>query len=391
MHKKPSTMSLVADYGSSSESESESEQQHVVTNLNPPAPAAPAKKKKIFVVPATTPKSAEASSGSAASALPVDLSSGPVPKPAPKTSIASFLPAPKHRKQHHNGNAATSAALKLSKETRTLGGGSLQKQKFFDGDLSMAAKDDSDLVETPRAATSAPAAAPQKQDVRVVPAAVLAREAKLAKLQKEGKLAPVSKKQRQFYPSVSNYNPQPDSVAATATSSSESNATPKKTLPVLFSGIQSNTDTIETDTDPEQATTYKPIMIEPEEEDVEEGEVEPAPTPVTGPTASPPNADDIDAILAKHELGRNSRKRHLQGGSQAAEVIDFSVDDFYEKNRELNEQEGNKPTNVVRAIGGGKHQLSSLLRSAQNNREGLEEMFLQNKRTKKDASSKYGF
>jgi hypothetical protein len=396
-------MSLVADYGSSSESEFETGPQDLVTKLDPPAPAAPAKKKKIIVVPTTALKTAAASSVSAASALAVDLSSGSAPRVAPKTSISSFLPAPKHRKQQqHNGTAktasATSAALKLSKESRTLGGGGLQKQKFFDGDLSIADTSDSGLVEAPSAT---PAAAPQQQDVRVIPAAVLAREAKLAKLQKEGKSAPVTKKQRQFYPSVSNYSPQPVPVASTAAAStlapSENtyNATPKKALPVLFSGIQNKVDVTGAEGDPEQATAYKPIMIDSEEEQEEEAEPEderePAPTPTSMLTASRSHADDIDTILSKHEPGRNSRKRHRQAGGQAAEVIDFSVDAFYEKNREFNEQEGNKPTNVVRAIGGGKHQLSSLLRSAQNNREGLEQMFLQNKRTKKEAGSKYGF
>lgn len=383
-------MSLVADYGSSSESESENEQHHVITKLQPPPPAT-LKKKKIILVPATSQPATPITPG-----VPADRSGA---RPAPKSSILSFLPAPKNRKQH-NGNpnaSSTSTALKLSKESRTLGGGSLQKQKFFDGDLNMVAAtttttaSESTLI-TPSLVVPAQPVAPQ-QDVTVVPAAVLARQAKLEKLQKSGKAGPVSKKPRQFYPSVS--NPQPVSTVPNKTPELKAAviAGPKKVLPVLFSGINIEQETNEPELESTSHGAYQPLMIEQEESKFgnEHNLVQPALFTESEPVTTEQQPDVVSEILSKHELGRNNRKRHRFQEAQSAEVVNFSVDEFYEKNRLDNALEGNKTTNVVRAIGGGKHQLSSLLRSAQNNREGLEEMFLQNKRTKKEAGSKYGF
>lgn len=387
-------MSLVADYGSSSESESE--QHHVIPKLQPPPQTLTTlkkKKKTILIVPAT-------SQPPVTPGLPADRSSA---RPAPKSSILSFLPAPKNRKQHNeNPNASSaSAALKLSKESRTLGGGGLQKQKFFDGDLNMVAATATTTTTTASENTLITSSLvvpsqPPQQDVKVVPAAVLARQAKLEKLQKSGKTGPVSKKPRQFYPSVSNYNPQPVLTETNTNPALKTAVTagPKKVIPVLFSGLINNTEQrpIEPELESTSHGAYQPLMIEQEESKFgdEHNLLNPASVITESVTVTTEQPDVVSDILSKHELGRNNRKRH-QDTQSPAEVVDFSVDDFYERNRLDNALEGNKTTNVVRAIGGGKHQLSSLLRSAQNNREGLEEMFLQNKKTKKEAGSKYGF
>lgn len=428
-------MSLVADYGSSSESENEPDD--VVTVPAAAAAAAPAKRpaaaavvagssksaparRKIFVVP-SKPDNLQSTGGPAASnpETTPDRSTSIFGKP----SIASFLPAPKNRKATSKASAATngsstasvgstaSAAVvvmqhEVSKQTRTLGGGI--KNKFFDGEVAMVApmpvpgptsKDES-------SGTSASDEPPAKK-VKVIPAAVLARQAKAAKLAKQGKPIPANLVSSPG-PSVSR-GPGPE-VSAIAMPEVQDElvdqpAKPKKlNLPSLFSldAAQHKVKPgpalpIDEDLESGSAHEYKPIMLEDDEQDQEpptENPIDSIQTPLPLTTAERAQAELL-AEINKHEPSRTRKHpaSSVTGNSNNnPAIIDFSMDDFYQTNAELRAQglldESKRP---VKAIGGGRHQLTTLLRSAQTNKEGLEEMYAQNRRTKKEAGSKYGF
>lgn len=370
-------MSLLVDYSSSSESEGEEEQAPVVAPVKAPAPA-PARKIIVAAKPASTETDKQAA---APAALAPDQSVSVFGKP----SIASFLPAPKHRKKvvatpASNGSVtSTGAGLRiehaLSSKTRTLGGGI--KNTFFDGEVSMA---EGGAVEGSAAAGAAPVQPPAKR-VKLVPAAVLAREAKAAKLARLGKSASPSPSPSSIPASAASSAPlpEPQTVAAPA------QAKPKSQLPSLFtmSASQGNA-MVGPAAAPESERPYEPIMLERAEPESEDDEDQPQ-APIQAPdqdTSTPSPSIDLSA----HERGR-----HAAPGSSVP-VVDFSVSDFYASNLALKAQgalaENKRP---VQAVGGGRHQLSSLLRSAQTNQEGLAQMHAEHRKNKREAGSKYGF
>lgn len=91
----------------------------------------------------------------------------------------------------------------------------------------------------------------------------------------------------------------------------------------------------------------------------------------------------------------NNNPYQLPSDIDSLPIIDFNVDQFYKSNMDAQGGAANMATHQinrpVRAVASGKHQLSSLIRSAYENRDGLEEMFAANRKTKKDIGSKYGF
>lgn len=109
----------------------------------------------------------------------------------------------------------------------------------------------------------------------------------------------------------------------------------------------------------------------------------------------------INTTSAPKEQSTSSGKPKRRDPFSAPEGIDtdslvtFNVDEFYQSNLDAHggatQMAGHQINRPVRAVASGKHQLSSLIKSAQENREGLEEMFANNRKTKKEIGSKYGF
>lgn len=90
--------------------------------------------------------------------------------------------------------------------------------------------------------------------------------------------------------------------------------------------------------------------------------------------------------------GKRTRKRGRDEIPDASGLVEFNVDEFYAENM----AHGNMSEDIkrpVKAVGSSRqqHQLSSLIRSAQQRQAGLQEMYAQQKRTKKEVGSKYGF
>lgn len=404
-------MSLVADYGSGSESDDDTDQiapavpvkAVPVQKSKPPAP------RKIIVA---KPASAAAFESNEAKSKdpPKDKSLSIFGKP----SIASFLPAPKNRKKpaatgsaggtgpgssapsSGTGSPAVSMVHEVSKQTRTLGGGI--KNTFFDGEIATAMPQ--------RAPNSDGGAEPPAKKVKLIPAAVLARQAKAAKLAKLGQPVPSSLKSS--IPLVTSQEgplvgpEKPVSPAQTVLTPTPEPTKAKLNLPSLF-GIETAGKAKQGPALPAtDAADYKPIMLENEEE---ETATEDAPglgdemyneQVHDGRHTDEPTAGDASnslvAEITKHELGNARSRKAAAAAAGAPTVVDFSVADFYATNASLKAQgmldENKRP---VKAIGGGRHQLTTLLRSAQTNQEGLEQMYAENRRTKKEAGSKYGF
>ncbi|KAA8914139.1 hypothetical protein TRICI_003036 [Trichomonascus ciferrii] len=283
--------------------------------------------------------------------------------------IGSFLPAPKGRiakreipgsaqedKEDSSRSSSSSISAPVSRQNRVLGGG---LKPTFDGEVAMDA-------EQPRLPVAVPVAVKER---KMVPASVLARRAKY------GDSAPSPKK-----PQQSESAPRPDS----------DDHKPKKAMPNLFSfGSQAAS------TGPaepmESNKEYEPIMLEKEQRaDTNEQEI-------TGSERKPDASGGLQALAADSgisvkDIERLEGRRRRTMKDEPVNVVDFSVDEFYQTNEDLRQkgllEESKRP---IQAVGSGRHQLRSLVESAQQNREGLEDMFTKNRRTKAEAGSKYGF
>ncbi|KAK9461051.1 mitotic checkpoint regulator, MAD2B-interacting-domain-containing protein [Lipomyces oligophaga] len=81
--------------------------------------------------------------------------------------------------------------------------------------------------------------------------------------------------------------------------------------------------------------------------------------------------------------------RHRRGGP--IKIVDYSVDDQYTSNKAYIDSGVGSTSQPVRAISSGKHQLRSLINSAVQQQESLEESFATGRRNKKASGAKYGF
>ncbi|RCI13773.1 hypothetical protein L249_7986 [Ophiocordyceps polyrhachis-furcata BCC 54312] len=98
-------------------------------------------------------------------------------------------------------------------------------------------------------------------------------------------------------------------------------------------------------------------------------------------------ANDLNlSAAARRELfGRNASINVAQP------VINYNMDDEYQRNEQLRAAGEQQTHNPVRAIQGGKHNLRQLVQNVQSQRDALEDSFAQGKSNRKDASSRYGW
>lgn len=98
--------------------------------------------------------------------------------------------------------------------------------------------------------------------------------------------------------------------------------------------------------------------------------------------------------VAEGDLSQVSKKSKSKDREfhNLANLQEFSIDQFTEESERLKAEgkldEFKRP---MTSIGGGKHQISTLLRQAQDNKEHLEATFAQNRKTQQESGAKYAF
>lgn len=261
-------------------------------------------------------------------------------------SISSFLPAPtnrlkKQREERKSRASGQSVASPATNKPARMLGGAIRPE--FDGDFGVS------MDYEPARRTSPP---PLKRS-KIVPAAVAARQAK---------------SDQKSFETTSQELPKHNAVIA------------GPSLPSLFS-YDSHPDR---DEPQQQIQAYEPVIVEQtaRKEDMEH----PTATELVPP--EPKNHTPSTNPLSQYESKRARQKL----GDKDIEVTDFSVDEFYKDNerlREAGELEDNR--RPVYAVGSGRHQLSTLIQSAQQNREQLEAKISEGKRNRHESGKKYGF
>lgn len=228
-----------------------------------------------------------------------------------------------------------------SDRVRVLGGG--VKVKYFDGDIAI-----------PEMEAGATKSEHKINRVEVIPASIAARIAKYGsaerKITKKGPMDPaliIARKRKQ------------DGVA------------PRQTFDNLFSTESKDEAPISKPSFSSNATSYRPMMVEAMS--VETGVR-------TDNQDHPTSESSIPTDSLSHFIPKN------------ANIVDFNLDDFYDENEKLRQagllEESKRP---VASVAGGKHQITTLLRSAQQNQQGLEEMHAEGRKNKREARAKHGF
>lgn len=117
----------------------------------------------------------------------------------------------------------------------------------------------------------------------------------------------------------------------------------------------------------------------------------------TTPQGSNPEPESLASIADSLNLTPAERRqllgRHHNSSSTSNrdKIITFNTDAEYAANQALTAEAAAVQHNPVRAIGGGKHSLKSLVASAQGQKEALEESFAAGRRNKREAGNKYGW
>jgi hypothetical protein len=112
------------------------------------------------------------------------------------------------------------------------------------------------------------------------------------------------------------------------------------------------------------------------------------------------SAQDLESIASDLNLSQSEMRQLLgrrgQNVKGAAKILTFNTDEQYKSNAEylsgMTEAErAAHQHKAVRTIAPGKHSLQQLVNAVSNQQDALEESFAAGKRTKKEASSKYGW
>ncbi|KAG5367282.1 hypothetical protein CJU90_3538 [Yarrowia sp. C11] len=166
-------------------------------------------------------------------------------------------------------------------------------------------------------------------------------------------------------------SPTADNVGTDTTTTATTESPPPSRLGNLFN-LGSQEKTVEEDT---KVEIIKPQAIgEEKKEQIRSTVVE--------------TVDTIDSVSSTKNRSKDREFESLAGDK----MQEFSVDEFTQESERLKAEgkleEYKRP---LTAIGGGKHQITSLLRQAQDNKEQLEASYSQNRLTQKESGAKYGF
>lgn len=147
---------------------------------------------------------------------------------------------------------------------------------------------------------------------------------------------------------------------------------------------------------------YKPLLLKelPPLPKINIGETDPSPAPKEQQTSPTPTSDlasvpsDMDSL--GKEIGLSEQNLQILQGRHAKrkapiKFVDYSVDQQYSYNQSLIDSGALQTVQPVKGISSGKHQLRTLISSANLQRESLEESFASGKRNKKESGAKYGF
>lgn len=106
-------------------------------------------------------------------------------------------------------------------------------------------------------------------------------------------------------------------------------------------------------------------------------------------TQTPAVAQTQEDTVAQTSAKNRSKNREFEN---LANLEEFSVDAFTQESERLKaEGKLDEYKRPMTAIGGGKHQITSLLRQAQDNKEQLEASYSQQRVNAKESGAKYGF
>ncbi|KAF2400592.1 hypothetical protein EJ06DRAFT_529713 [Trichodelitschia bisporula] len=354
--------SLLVAYSDSEDSDNE-------TPVQKPAPPEPAKPAARKLIDPSTHKVRVNLSSLASSTDDIDKDAPPAKKPRTggALNINAFLPAPKRAlKGMGTGvNLKTGAAPAFSRE---------------------APASDHTAEEASTTATGAATAKVEPMNpgdsVKIVGKATVFKPLSVARR---------AQKKR----------PHPSSAAA-AEASKASNASastaPSQALPAkptkpkvsLFS--ITTEEIVETKAAPTEA--YKPVLLEPEEDNANEYQEETSWPEQPAQKAAPSGLEVSDLNLSQAEMKRIfGRKAGKAGGLDLSGVNigKFNTDAEYEANEELRARGETAVHNPVRTIAPGKHSLKQLLNQATAQKEALEEHFAQGKRNQREAGARYGW
>jgi hypothetical protein len=253
-------------------------------------------------------------------------------------SIASLLPAPTDRLRKQRAERSAPSSKVLTENTvRKLGGGN---KSSFDGEIAAPS------------GVSRDSAPPPLKRSKIIPAAIAARMAKSGKASNEALGEQIVEEVQPLE------------------------------LPDLFSFDTTKSDSTSSGS---VSSSYKPVMVEkfvPEEaNDAELVSVEPNEMPSQSSMAAINPVSQFESKRTRQKLG-----------DKEIQVTEFNIDEFYRDNKRLLEagalQNSSRP---VYAIGSGRHQLTSLIASAQQNSEQLEARISEGKRNRLESGKKYGF
>lgn len=103
----------------------------------------------------------------------------------------------------------------------------------------------------------------------------------------------------------------------------------------------------------------------------------------------------LDLQLAQPEIPVTTDivEESVDDKEEEPNVINFNADDFYRENAVRLAQGHFSDSNEhrIHALAGGRHQITSLLRNAQQNQEAVERQSFQNHKKRKDTKAKYAF
>ncbi|KAK7206906.1 mitotic checkpoint regulator, MAD2B-interacting-domain-containing protein [Myxozyma melibiosi] len=114
-------------------------------------------------------------------------------------------------------------------------------------------------------------------------------------------------------------------------------------------------------------------------------------TDTTPKTTAPQGIDSLVKEAGMTEQGLQILQGRHRNRNAPIKIVDYNVDEQYSYNQNLRDSGALQTVQPVKGISSGKHQLRTLISSANLQKESLEEAFASGRRNKKESGAKYGF